>query len=105
MQKMDYKGAESALTHALDRDDGSLRNDIMRKLGLAFFRQKKYREAAETYKKVHEGYWQMRSLYRAGEKDVLYAALDELLKSKDRRMGSLLTMGIWYLQTVPTKKS
>jgi soluble lytic murein transglycosylase len=90
MQKMDYKAAESALTHALEKDDGELRDEILQKLGLALFRQKKYREAAATYKKINEQYWEMRSLFRAGEREALTAALDELLESKDRRMGSVL---------------
>ena len=33
----------------------------------------------------------MRSLYRAGQKDSINAAIDDLLKSKDRRIGSVLT--------------
>ena len=51
IDRMNYKTAESALRSALAEDDGALEKDIFRNLGLALFRQKKYQEAAEIYKK------------------------------------------------------
>ncbi|TFG35861.1 MAG: tetratricopeptide repeat protein [Nitrospirales bacterium] len=91
INRMHYKSAESALRGALAEDDGTLEKEIFRSLGLTLFRQKKYQEAAEIYKKVNDRYWEVRSLYRSGQKDVIAAAMDDLLKSKDRRIGSILT--------------
>ena len=91
INRMDYKSAESALRGALAEDDGTLEKEIFQNLGLTLFRQKRYQEAADIYKKVNDRYWEVRSLYRAGQKDVINAAMDDLLKSKDRRIGSVLT--------------
>ncbi len=90
IKMMDYKNAESTLRSALAKDNGSLRNEILKDLGLSLFKQKKYLEAAEVYKKAGERYWEVRSLYRAGEKEAVHSALDTLLQSKDKRFGSLL---------------
>lgn len=90
MSVMDFKGAESALRSAMDRDDGRFKNGILKNLGLSLFKQKRYCEAAEVYKKANEKYWEMRSLYRAGEKELVNSALDELLKNGDKRTGQIL---------------
>lgn len=87
---MDYKGAETSLKSAIEKDDGRLKNEILQSLGLSLFRQKKYLEAAEVYKKANERYWEVRSLYRAGEKEAVNSFLDELLKSGDKRVVSIL---------------
>ena len=87
---MDYKGAETSLKSAIEKDDGRLKNEILQSLGLSLFRQKKYLEAAEVYKKANERYWEVRSLYRAGEKEAVNSVLDELLKSGDKRVVSIL---------------
>jgi tetratricopeptide (TPR) repeat protein len=78
---MDYKGAESALRSAMSQDDGKLKNEILKGLGLSLFKQKKYLEAADAYKKAKERYWEVRSLYRTGEKEAVNSALDEILSS------------------------
>jgi soluble lytic murein transglycosylase len=91
INRMNYKSAESALRDALAEDDGTLEKEIFQNLGLTLFRQKRYQEAADIYKKVNDRYWEVRSLFRAGQKDVINAAMDDLLKSKDRRIGSVLT--------------
>ena len=91
IDRMNYKTAESALRDALAEDEGTLEKEIYQNLGLTLFRQKRYQEAAEIYKKVNDRYWEVRSLYRAGQKDVINAAMDDLLKSKDKRIGSVLT--------------
>lgn len=85
-----YKDAESSLRDAMGKDDGTLRKDILKELGLTLFKQKKYREAAETYQKLGERYWELRSYYRAGAKDIIDEALEDLLKSGDKRFGSIL---------------
>jgi soluble lytic murein transglycosylase len=90
MKVLDFKGAESACKSAMSKDDGRLKNEILKGLGLSLFRQRKYREAAEAYKKAGDGYWEVRSLYRAGEKELVNSALEELLKSRDKRAGSIL---------------
>ena len=91
INRMEYKSAEAALRGALAEDDGPLEKEIFQNLGLTLFRQKKYQEAAEMYKKVNDRYWEARSLYRAGQRDVINAAMDDLLKSKDKRIGAVLT--------------
>jgi soluble lytic murein transglycosylase len=90
MDAMDFRGAESALRSAMLEDDGRLRTKVLKDLGLALFKQKKYQEAAEVYKKVNDRYWELRSLYRAGEKEAVYSTMNELLQSNDKRMGSIL---------------
>lgn len=90
MDEMDFRGAESALRSAMPEDDGRLKTKVLKVLGLALFKQKKYQEAAEVYKKVNERYWELRSLYRAGEREAVSTAINELLESNDKRMGSIL---------------
>lgn len=90
MSLMDFKGAESALRSALEKDDGSLKNEILKSLGFSLFKQKKYSEAAEMYEKANEGFWKAYSLYRAGGKEAFIYALDELRKIGDKRAGLLL---------------
>jgi soluble lytic murein transglycosylase len=87
---MDYKGAESVLRSVLEKDDGSLTNEIMKNLGLSLFRQKRYSEAAEVYGKAGETFWKVYSLYRAGGKETFNSSLEELLKTGDGRAGSIL---------------
>jgi tetratricopeptide (TPR) repeat protein len=90
MNAMDFRGAESALRSAMAKDDGSLKNEILKDLGFSLFRQKKYCKAAEAFEEAHNIYWQVRSLYRAGEKEAFNSALEELLKSGDKRAGKIL---------------
>jgi len=90
MRAGNFKGAETAFKSALEKDDGSTGSEIMKFIGLSLFRQKKYREAADVYDKVNEKYWKTFSLYRAGEKEAFNAALEELLRTDDKRAGSLL---------------
>ncbi len=90
MRVMDFKGAESTLRSAMDRDDGRFKNKILKDLGLSLFKQRRYREAAEVYEEANRRYWQVRSLYRAGEKQAFNSALGELVKSGDKRAGPIL---------------
>ncbi|OHE57694.1 MAG: hypothetical protein A2Z47_02645 [Thermodesulfovibrio sp. RBG_19FT_COMBO_42_12] len=90
MRAMNFKGAESALRSAMDRDDGRFKNKIVDNHGLSLCEQRRYCEAAEGYEKANRRYWQVRSLYRAGEKEAFNSALDELLKSGDKRAGPIL---------------
>lgn len=86
----DFKGAESTLRSALEKDDGTLQNEILQSLGLSLFKQKRYLEAAGIYEKVNEKFWRAFSLYRAGDKEVLASAIEELIKTGDKRAGSIL---------------
>jgi soluble lytic murein transglycosylase len=90
MKFMDYKGAESVLRSALEKDDGSLINEIMKNLGLSLFKQKRYSEAAEVYEKAGETFSKVYSLYRAGGKETFNSSIEELLKSGDGRAGFIL---------------
>lgn len=90
MRLMDNKEAESVLRSALEKDDGSLKKEILIKLGRSLFRQKRYPEAAEVYEKVGEKFWKTYSLYRAGGKEKFDSSLKELLESGDKRAGYIL---------------
>jgi soluble lytic murein transglycosylase len=90
LKAADYRGAESDLRSAIKKDDGSLKNEILGSLGLSLFRQRKYLEAADVYKSLKDRYWEIRALYRAGEKEKVNSAVDELSRGRDRRFGSIL---------------
>jgi soluble lytic murein transglycosylase len=90
MSLMDFKVAESVLRSALEKDDGSLKNEILKSLGFSLFKQKRYLEAADMYEKANEGFWKAYSLYRAGGKETFVSALVELQKIGDKRASLLL---------------
>jgi soluble lytic murein transglycosylase len=87
---MEYEAAESALRIVREKDDGRFRTEILKNLGLALFKQKRYREAAEVYRSAGERFWEVRSLYRAGEKGAVDASLEELLSGGEQRFGAIL---------------
>lgn len=87
---MQYKRAEDELRAIIIKDDEKLQNQIYKNLGISLFKQKKYKEAAEIFVKAHERYWEIRSLYRAGEKETVNSSLKELLENGDNRMASIL---------------
>ena len=90
MEFRDFRGAESALRSALEKDNGTLQNEILKSLGLCLFKQKRYLEAAGIYEKVNEKFWRALSLYRAGNKEALDPAIEELIQTGDKRAGSIL---------------
>jgi peptidoglycan lytic transglycosylase len=90
MNAMDYKSAESALRSALSKDAEAMRKDILKALGYSLFKQKRYSEAAEVYRQAKEKYWEMRSRYRAGEKDTIESSIEELLSGDDKKLASIL---------------
>ena len=92
MSAYNFKKAESAYRKALKKDNGKFKTEILDGLGLSLFRQKKYREAADIYGKAHNTYWQVRSLYRAGNEKAFNAAFENLKKSGSRLTGRVL---IW----------
>ena len=90
IKKYDFVEAEEDLRKALLMDNRVDREEIQKNLGLALFRQKKYREAASVYDKIQYIYLKARSLYRAGDKQGFESALNELLLKNDQKAGFLL---------------
>ncbi len=90
IKALDYKTAESLLRSAMEKDDGRLKTEILKGLGDSLFRQKRYSEAAEVFRKAGDRYWEVRSLFRAGEKDAIDASMDGLLKSGEKKLGPVL---------------
>ena len=87
---MDYKGAETLLRSALDQDEGRSKKSILKELGMSLFKQKRYREAAETFQQAGDRFWEVRSLYRAGEKEAVDAALDDILCNGEKQFAPVL---------------
>lgn len=90
IKDMEHKKAEALLRKAFAVADEPLREDILKKLGLALFRQKRYREAAVEFSRAGDTYNAARSLYRAGDLEDFSSALSKLISMEDRRAGSLL---------------
>jgi soluble lytic murein transglycosylase len=90
MNTMEYKSAESALRLALSKDPEDMRKDILKALGHSIFKQKRYSEAAEIYRQAKEKYWEMRSRYRAGEKETIESSIVDLLSGDDKKLASIL---------------
>jgi soluble lytic murein transglycosylase len=92
MTAYNFEKAESVYREALAKDNGRFKTEILDGLGLSLFRQKKYREAADIYEKAHNTYWQVRSLYRAGDEKAFNPAFEKLRKSGSKLTGQVL---IW----------
>ncbi len=90
IDRIQFNTAEAELRRVLVKDDGKLKNQILKKLGFSLFRQKRYREAAEVFAQTNERYWEIRSLYRAGEKAAVNSSVKEMLEAGDKRMASIL---------------
>ncbi len=90
MKQFRYREAERELRMTLAGGGEDSRDEAMRGLGLAVFRQKEYREAAAIYDKVDDVYSKARALYRAGDKEGFEAALKVLIGKHDKRAGNLL---------------
>ncbi len=89
---MEFTMSESILREALLRDDGQRKLEILKKLGHSIFKQKRYKESAETYEKAGDYYSRAKALYMAGEKTAFGTALKKLALMGDRRTGSLLIL-------------
>ena len=63
---------------------------MLKNLGYSLLKQKKYIVAAEVFGSVDDLYYKARSLYRAGDKKGFEAALENLIKRKDKQAGYLL---------------
>jgi soluble lytic murein transglycosylase len=90
MKRLQYQTAERTLREGLTHDESAGNREMLKKLGYTLFAQKKYHEAAGVYRKVHDRYWEIRSLYRAGERETVQGLEDEMLEKGDRRMASIL---------------
>lgn len=86
----EYRKAELLLRKILITSDSVLKGEIRRKLGLALFRQKKYKDAADEYLKLGDIYNTARSQYRAGEFEVFNKTVSGMMSAEDNRAGALL---------------
>lgn len=92
MSRLDFQEAENLLREALQKAGNEIRPEAMKKLGHALFRQRKYKEAAEFYKKADELFHTARALYRAGDNQEFEDSLKKLMSSGDAKTGQLLLM-------------
>lgn len=86
----EHKKAEALIRKTLQKPDTGQKDELYRTLGLALFKQKKYREAAEAFQKAGDLYHYARSLYRAGNFTGFNEILSQLVSMEDRRAGALL---------------
>ncbi|MDA8240434.1 MAG: transglycosylase SLT domain-containing protein [Nitrospiraceae bacterium] len=90
MKQYKFGKAELELRKALAMGVEKNRDEVLRNLGLAMFRQKEYREAAAIYAKIDDTYSSARSLYRAGDREGFESALKALVDKHDTRVANLL---------------
>lgn len=85
-----FSEGEQSFRAALRRGGATVSKEIEPHLAYALFRQKKYHEAAELYKKTRQLYWYGRSLLRSRQLGVFESELSRLMQHKDKRIASLL---------------
>lgn len=90
IKNYEFSTAERDLRKAVSLDDGRNKNEILKKLGYALFRQRKYSEAAIVYDRIGETYYKARSFYRAGNTSEFEKSLLELIRNNNRNAGQLL---------------
>ncbi len=90
MKAYEFSTAETILRKILSVAGDSLYEEVQKNLGLALFRQKRYREAAGAFLKAGDLYNGARSLYRAGDFGAFMKTIEELVAMGDKRAGSLL---------------
>lgn len=90
MKRYEFRTAEQELRSALSSETGKNRQELLKSLGYALFKQKEYREASVVFERAHDVYYTARSLYRAGKTEAFERALQDLLKENDGRAGDLL---------------
>lgn len=90
MKQYDFDEAERELKRALAVCSGKNRQEVLKNLAYALFKQKKYREAAELYEEVNDLFYKARSLYRAGDKIGFDTTLATLTDRNDKKAGFLL---------------
>jgi soluble lytic murein transglycosylase len=90
MKAFEHKKAEVILRKILPAAREPFRGDVLKTLGQALFRQKRYREASEVFLKAGDIYNGSRSLFRAGDLSAFTETVSRLSSMKDKRAGSLL---------------
>lgn len=90
MKAYEFSTAETILRKILPFAGDSLHEDVQKNLGLALFRQKRYKEAAGAFLKAGDLYNGARSLYRAGDFGAFMKTVEELVTMEDKRAGPLL---------------
>ncbi len=90
IKQYDFEEAERDLKQALAVCSAKNRQEILKNLAYALFKQKKYREAAELYGEVNDLLYKARSLYRAGDKKGFENTLNTLTNRNDKKAGFLL---------------
>jgi tetratricopeptide (TPR) repeat protein len=90
IKQYDFDEAERDLKQALAAYSGKNRQELLKNLAYALFKQKKYREAAELYGEVNDLFYKARSLYRAGDKKGFETTLNTLTNRNDKKAGVLL---------------
>ncbi len=90
MKAFEHKKAEAILRRILPVAGEPLKEEVLKTLGQALFRQKRYREAAEVFLKAGDLYNGSRSLYREGNLSAFRETVSRLVSMEDKRAGSLL---------------
>ncbi|MCX7914229.1 MAG: transglycosylase SLT domain-containing protein [Thermodesulfovibrionales bacterium] len=86
-----FKEAEKYFREALNsRFSDEIKYDLLKGLAESLFRQKRYTESAELFKKIKDNYWYGRSLLRSGDLKTFESELSSLKKTSDPRIGSVL---------------
>ncbi|HSB51497.1 MAG TPA: tetratricopeptide repeat protein, partial [Dissulfurispiraceae bacterium] len=81
-----FSDAEQCFRAALHKGIVDSRTDIEQGLARSLFGQKRYREAAELYKKGRSPHWYARSLLRARQIETFEAELPRLRQHRDSRL-------------------
>lgn len=90
MKAFEHQKAETVLRALLPAAGEPLREEVLKTLGQALFRQKRYREASEIFLKAGDLYNGSRSLYRAGDIGAFRETVSRLASMEDKRAGTLL---------------
>ncbi|HWR57795.1 MAG TPA: transglycosylase SLT domain-containing protein [Thermodesulfovibrionales bacterium] len=89
IKAFEYQKAETVLRKMISSADEGSRDELHRKLGSAFFGQKKYREAADAFLKTGDFYNGARSFLRAGDLNAFNEVASKLVSMEDSRVGPL----------------
>jgi soluble lytic murein transglycosylase len=93
-----FEDAEKSFREALEKEPGvrsqesggELKTQILEGLAYSLFRQRSHKEASVLYEKIKYPYWLAKSLLRARETEAFESRLQEFLRSRDKRMASVL---------------
>lgn len=85
-----FKEAEKFFREALSKKGDEARDEIVKGLADSLFRQKRYKESGDLYRKIRNQYWLARSLLRAGDLKAFESEIANLKKIPDSRIGNVL---------------